>query len=386
VRIALLQPTFWPEVKRGSERLVHDLALWLVRHGHEVTLLTSHRGRCSTEYRPRLRVIRRWRPPERPPLTWYEQHVANIPGVVWHLCRDSYDVAHAFFPTEGWAALQARRLGGPPVVFSFHGIPARTHLVRRRYRLEMIEALAHDADAVSVLSEAAAERFRAYFPRDPLVLPGGVMVDEFPSSRARTPEPTLICAASLGDSRKRGDVLLSAIDRLRGRRPDARLRVVRTPDPVMSGRPPSLPEGAEWIDADSTPELADALASSWASVLPAVDEAFGLVLVESLAAGTPVVAARSGACPEIVDDERIGRLFTPDDPDDLARCMDETLALAASRVTVDACRRRATVYDWARVGSLYEALYTSLARGSSDDGDMGDAGCARNDASQQSPS
>ncbi len=60
-------------------------------------------------------------------------------------------------------------------------------------------------------------------------------------------------------------------------------------------------------------------------MLPSVDEAFGLVLVESLAAGTPVVAARSGACPEIVTDDAIGRLFEPDDADDLARAMGEAI-------------------------------------------------------------
>jgi glycosyltransferase involved in cell wall biosynthesis len=385
MRIALLQPTFWPEVRRGSERLVHDLALYLAGRGYDVTLLTSHRGLPSTEYDSRLRVIRRWRPPERPPLTWYEHHVANIPGVVWHLCRGEYDVAHAFFSAEGWAALQARRLGGPPVAFSFHGIPARSHLVRRRYRLAMIEALAHHAEVVSVLSEAAAQRFRVYFRRDPLILPGGVLTDDFSSSRPRARHPTLICAASLGDARKRADVLFSAFDLLRERRPDARLRVVRTRDPVMSGQPPSLPEGAAWIDADHTPELADALASSWASVLPAVDEAFGLVLVESLAAGTPVIAARSGACVEIVDDERIGRLFTPDDPQDLARCMDEALTLTEDRLTSDRCRRRAAAYDWSRVGGLYEALYAALAHRSREHGGVRGAGSARDETGQQSP-
>jgi hypothetical protein len=42
VRIALLHPTYWPEVRRGSERLAHDLATALANRGHEVTLLTSH--------------------------------------------------------------------------------------------------------------------------------------------------------------------------------------------------------------------------------------------------------------------------------------------------------------------------------------------------------
>src|SRR5439155_1593557 len=78
---------------------------------------------------------------------------------------------------------------------------------------------------------------------------------------------------------------------------------------------------------------ARAYAGAWASVLPSVDEAFGLVLIESLAAGTPAVAARSGACPEIIDDDRVGRLFAPDDADDLLRAMEEALDLGSEAET-----------------------------------------------------
>lgn len=360
MRIALLQPTFWPEVRRGSERLVHDLGVSLAARGHDVTLLTSHRRRPSVEHESGVRVVRRWRPPEVAPLSWYEHHVANIPAVVWGLWGGGYDVAHAFFPSDGWAALQARRIGGPPVLFSFHGIPARSHLVRRRYRLEMVEALARRADAVSVLSEAAAVRFRSYFGRSPTILPGGVMAGEYALSLARTSEPTVICTASLGDPRKRGEVLFAAFELLRKRRPAARLRVVRTPDPVMSQPSPPLPAGAEWVEGSRTGEMAKALASSWVSVLPSIEEAFGLVLVESLAAGTPAVGARSGACPEIIDDERVGRLFDPDDHESLARSLDEALDLATDANTAAACRRRAAEYDWKRIVGLYEDAYATL--------------------------
>ena len=76
-----------------------------------------------------------------------------------------------------------------------------------------------------------------------------------------------------------------------------------------------------------------------------------------MAAGTPVVAARSGACPEIVDDPRVGRLFEPGDAADLARAIGEALDLAADPETVAACREQARRWDWSRVVERYEALY-----------------------------
>jgi glycosyltransferase involved in cell wall biosynthesis len=94
-------------------------------------------------------------------------------------------------------------------------------------------------------------------------------------------------------------------------------------------------------------------------VLPAIDEAFGLVLLESLASGTPVVAARSGACPEVVGTDSVGRLFEPDDEEDLARAMREALDLATRDETVQSCRAHASRYDWAAIVERYEVVYAS---------------------------
>ncbi len=62
-------------------------------------------------------------------------------------------------------------------------------------------------------------------------------------------------------------------------------------------------------------ELASAFASADAFVFPSRTETLGLVLLEAMAAGCPVVAARSGGIPDIVTDGVNGYLFEPDDPD-----------------------------------------------------------------------
>jgi glycosyltransferase involved in cell wall biosynthesis len=70
-----------------------------------------------------------------------------------------------------------------------------------------------------------------------------------------------------------------------------------------------------------------------------------------------VVADRSGAGPEIVDSEDVGRLFERDDPADLARAMAEALELGRRAQTAAACRRRALDFSWERTADGYEALY-----------------------------
>src|SRR2546426_7045888 len=44
LRVALLNPCYWPEVRRGSERVVRELADGLIAHGHKPRLITSHPG------------------------------------------------------------------------------------------------------------------------------------------------------------------------------------------------------------------------------------------------------------------------------------------------------------------------------------------------------
>lgn len=362
MRIALLQPSYWPEVRRGTERVVHDLGTRLAQRGHDVTLITSHAGPGTLAIEDGIKVVRTRRPPRPAALRWYEDHIESTPVMLRELLRGNYDLAHAFVPSYAWAAVKARRIGGPETIFSFHGIPERRYLIARRYRIEMLETILAEAAATTVLSQAAAAMFRRYLLVEPVVLPGGVVSADFTAQEARASRPTLICSASLGDPRKGAELLFAGFESLRRRRGDARLVLVRTPDPIMSRTEVSAPEGAEWIDANETAELARAYSQAWASVLTATGEAFGLVLIESMAAGTPVVAPRSGGCPEIVSDERVGRLYAPGDEADLLRAMEEALDLGREERTPEACRARAAEYDWELVIEGYEDLYGSVVR------------------------
>lgn len=362
MRIALLNPTYWPEVRRGTERLLHDLALALTRAGHEVTVLTSHRAARSVGFEDGFRVVRSRRAPSGPlARRGFEHHLLNGPAQVANLLGRRYDVVHAFQIADAWAAVHAHRLlGGPPVVFSFHGIPTARSLGSRRYRVPMLRRVIACASAVTVLSEAAAEPLRRHLGEEPRILPGAIFCEDFEVEIERAEAPTLVCAASLADPRKRGELLLRAFEQLRRRRPAARLLLAGGDDPFAAGSMPALPRGAERIAADRTEVLARAYASAWASVLPSVHEAFGLVLLESLAAGTPAVAARSGASSEVLTAGAPAALYEPDDEGALVRAMEEVLELASRPDVSDACRRAARVWDWSAVAPRYEALYEAV--------------------------
>jgi len=360
MHIALMSPTYWPEVRRGTERLIHGLATTLYARGHRVSILTTHAGTSEESVEEGVRVVRSRRPPSMPRSADQEYFLETAPVAALALLRGEYDVAHAFFPVDAWAAVQVNRRGGPPVAVSVHGIPTRQYLVARRRRLGLVLTAAREAQAVSVLSEAAAHPYRRYLLREPRVLPGGVFCSDFEVDVARADYPCLICTASLGDPRKGGRLLLDAFALARERVPGARLLLAGGRDPFMSKISLDLPEGVEMIDGDDTAELAAAYSSAWASVLPATGEAFGLVLVESMAAGTPPIALRAGASPDVLTDG-VGTLVEPDDVEALAESIASALDGPPDDDVRDACRRRAREFDWKRVAALYEDFHL-LAR------------------------
>jgi glycosyltransferase involved in cell wall biosynthesis len=89
--------------------------------------------------------------------------------------------------------------------------------------------------------------------------------------------------------------------------------------------------GVCYAGATDETSLAGLLAAADLCAWPAVDEAYGMALLEAQAAGTPVVAGRVGGVPAIVADGETGLLVPPDDPAAFAAAVDTLLADPARR-------------------------------------------------------
>ncbi len=100
-----------------------------------------------------------------------------------------------------------------------------------------------------------------------------------------------------------------------------------------------------------------------ALVLPSEWEAFGLVLLEAMTAGTPVVATAVGGVPDVLDGGRAGRLVAYGDPRALARAVAATREEPArTHELVAAGRARVRGYDWNETTRQHRALYEEILR------------------------
>jgi glycosyltransferase involved in cell wall biosynthesis len=362
LHVALLSPVYWPEVRRGSERFARELSDGLLARGHIPTLITSHRGRASRTVEDGLEVVRNRRPPEdRLRRRMFEEHLTHVPFTYRSLVRREFDLAHALYPTDALAAARWGARAHRPSVLSYMGLAHRRGLANRRWRAEIAVRAFERCDAVVVLSQAAASACERWLGVRPRVIAPGIDLGAFTPGGTRHEQPTIVCAAAIDVPRKRVALLLEAFVLVRGSRPDARLVLSR---PRSSPRDPaSLPPGVELADLDDRDALIGAFRSAWVSALPSRDEAFGLVLAEALACGTPVVGSNDGGMRELIDRPQVGRLFDGDDPATLADALLQCLELAIQPGTAEACRARVQGFSRDAMVDGYLALYGELGAG-----------------------
>ncbi|PRR74857.1 1,4-alpha-glucan branching protein domain-containing protein [Neomoorella humiferrea] len=104
------------------------------------------------------------------------------------------------------------------------------------------------------------------------------------------------------------------------------------------------------------------LGQSTVAVFPSLYEPFGIVALEAMSAGVPVIVSRTGGLAEIVEDGVTGLAFTPGDPDDLLRCLLAVLSNPgrAQKLSRHARAKVAQDYTWDAVAEETLALYKEM--------------------------
>jgi glycosyltransferase involved in cell wall biosynthesis len=354
LRIAYTSPYCWPDIRRGGERLLHELSRSMAKLGHDVTVIsTSSEPGTTTEHGVRMLRLPKPAGDEGGP---HEYRCAKL--MIKPLLLGRYDVVHSLGPADAAASIRAAKLHRRRrTVYTHLGIPDRRYYEQEpdwRWHAYVAEHI----DVYGCMSRHAARLFESGFGREAALTPGGVHLDDFTMSSQRADRPTLVYAGALTVSRKHVGDLLEATAILSTRRPDVCLRLVGPGDPsaLLAAAPEAARERTEVIAPDDA-DLPKIYAEAWATVLPSVNEAFGIVLVESLACGTPIVVCDDAAPPELAR-PGVGEIAAPRDPVSLAQACERALDLAVQDGIEERCRAAAVPYDWdTRIAPAVEALY-----------------------------
>lgn len=363
MRVALVSP-YDMDAPGGVQEHVQHLATALRRQGDEVTVVAP--GRRD---RGGLRAVG---PSVRVPFNDSVAPIGLRPDMARRTSRVladlAPDVVHVHEPVVPWVSLAATMTSRAPVVATFHAWSDRDRAYRAASRL-LRPALSR-IDAHLAVSPAAAAYHGAVLGRRPEsfeVVPNGVEVDRFRQAapfRQMREQPSLLFVGRL-EPRKGLDQLLHAMTRLKTTRPDLRLYVVGDgPDrdrcqQLLPARLRSDVVFLGRVDADELPRF---YASCDLFVAPALGgESFGIVLIEAMAAGCPVVASDIPGYASVVTDGVDGRLVPPRDPAALAESIAALLDNPSlARALADTASARVDRYDWSAVAEQVRGIHARV--------------------------
>jgi len=366
------------------ERCIHDLAGFLARRGHTVTVITSTPARPRTAYEGDVEVIY-VRQPNHPLIYQYAVWLRPVDFAIIAtrlMAKMRPDVSYLWsYSGIMWAPLIRKSLAIP---YFFH-MMMRDHAFPGRLGQALFARLLKGADQVAALTRGGALAVEKEFKVSCEVLPPPVDLDIFqPSAPRDLSRPVVLFPADLVDPRKGGTLLLSAWSRVHQNCPEARL-VLAGPFGLagwfmydfantMLARfhlvdDPSARAAIELRGPGPVEALPAWYSQAAVTVLPSFDEAFGMVLTESLACGTPVVGSSHGGPGEIISDG-VGAtvdLRNYDDvtgterADQLADAILHCIDLSRRAGTQTRCREWASQWDLKRIGLKAERLLTQIA-------------------------
>ncbi|UUV33124.1 glycosyltransferase [Amycolatopsis roodepoortensis] len=372
----------------GQNVHVAELSAALSRQGHDVTVYTRRENRrvaATVETPDGYRVVHVPAGPARKlPKDELLPHMGEFGRVLrsrW--AKDRPDVVHAHFWMSGLASILAAKDLGIPVTQTFHALG----VVKRRYqgkkdtsppeRIRLERMIAKQADRViATCSDEVFELVRMGLPRSRAsVVPCGVDLAEFTPDGETAPRTARHRIVSVGRlvPRKGFDLAIAALPSL----PDTELVIAGGPDSgPLAGAPEvrrlqAIADRAGVADRVRLPGLVSRknmpalLRSADAVVCTPWYEPFGIVPLEAMACGVPVVATAVGGLTDTVVDGVTGLLVPPRSPKDLAAALRRLLGDASARESfgiagTDRVRAR---YSWDRVAADTLRAYGRVSSG-----------------------
>ncbi|AFZ59344.1 glycosyltransferase family 1 protein [Anabaena cylindrica FACHB-243] len=345
MRIALFTETFLPKVDGIVTRLRHTVD-HLQRDGNQVLVFAPEGG--ITEHKgAKVYGVSGF------PLPLYPELKMSLPrpSIGYELERFQPDIIHVVNPAVlGLSGIFYSKVLKIPLVASYH-----THLPKylEHYGLGMLEGLlwellkgAHNQAELNLCtSTAMVEELSGHGIERVDLWQRGVDTELFdpdladPEMRSHLtqnhPESPLLLYVGRLSAEKEIERIKPILEAI----PNARLALVGDGPHRQALEKHFAGTNTYFVGYLMGKELGSAFASSDAFIFPSRTETLGLVLLEAMAAGCPVVAARSGGIPDIVTDGVNGYLFDP--KADIQEAIDATVCLLQYQQDVNIIRKNA---------------------------------------------
>ncbi|MBT2385585.1 glycosyltransferase family 4 protein [Streptomyces sp. ISL-11] len=369
MRIGIVCPYSW-DVPGGVQFHIRDLAEHLIRLGHEVSVLAP--ADDETPLPPFVVSAGRAVPvPYNGSVARLNFGFLSAARVRRWLHDGDFDVIHIHEPTSPSLGLLACWAAQGPIVATFHTSNPRSRAMIAAYPI--LQPALEKISARIAVSEYARRTLVEHLGGDAVVIPNGVDVDFFARAEPKAewqggPDgATIGFIGRIDEPRKGLPVLMRALPAILAERPGTRLLVAGRGDEeeAVASLPAGMRERVEFLGMVTDEDKARLLRSVDLYVAPNTGgESFGIILVEAMSAGAPVLASDLDAFAQVLDKGAAGELFANEDADALAAA---ALRLLGDPVHRTALSERGSAhvrrFDWSRVGADILAVYETVTAG-----------------------
>jgi len=279
------------------------------------------------------------------------------------LARQRFDAVHSLQRRDAVASIRAARLHpSRRTVFTDLGLPSRSYWNSvSTNEARMVERVVRGVDTYSAMSRCAVDCLASEYGRtDGVVVPGGVDLNTFVPASSRAERPTILFSGAFAEPYKEASLLLDALPAIAEAEPGVELWLSGPGDggPLLEAAPTEARERTRLLGLGDAYRQHERYGRAWVTCLPSRRDSFGMVLVESLACGTPLVTTTEGAPQELVERGVTGELAEPGDAASLAGACVRALDLCRNPGTRDHCRASAERFDWDQgLAPLVERIY-----------------------------
>ncbi|MEU2334195.1 glycosyltransferase family 4 protein [Streptomyces sp. NPDC013172] len=381
MRIGIVCPYSW-DVPGGVQFHIRDLAAYFIRLGHDVSVLAP--ADDDTPLPPYVVSAGRAVPvPYNGSVARLNFGLLSAARVRRWLHEGAFDVVHIHEPTSPSLGLLTCWAAQGPMVATFHTSNPRSRAMIAAYSI--LQAALEKISARIAVSEYARRTLVEHLGGDAVVIPNGVDVDFFAKAEPR-PEwqsggarssveggggrregGTIGFIGRIDEPRKGLPVLMKALPAILAARPGTRLLVAGRGDEeaAVESLPADLRSRVEFLGMISDADKARFLRSLDLYIAPNTGgESFGIILVEALSAGAPVLASDLDAFAQVLDQGAAGELFANEDADALAQAAVRLLENPERRAEL---RQRGSVhvrrFDWSTVGADILSVYETVTAG-----------------------
>ena len=375
MKIGIVTPYAYP-MPGGVNDHVGSLYRVLRARGHDVRIITSSHGLQKASEGDIIRVGKGFSVPfngSMGTITLSPTYLAQMRAI---LERERFDVLHYHEPFVPFLSLVTLTLSTSVNVGTFHAFGGLS--ISYEFGKRMLGHYAGKLHGRIAVSPAARHFISRYFPGEYKIVPNGVEPGRYqravPIARYRDGVPNILFVGRM-EPRKGLIHLLRAFRKLQRDGVRARLRLVGTGPGEREARRYVLTrqlDDVEFLGRVSEAQKAQLFKTADIYVSPATGrESFGIVLLEAMSAGAPIICSDIHGYRGVVRRERDGILVEPGNADALAASIRRLIDDPALRAQLSrAGEERAQLFTWERVGQAVEEYYGFVIRRLAEQGEL----------------